>query len=299
MVRALSSGSGTSPTTELATLAEAAESLGVHYMTAYRYVRTGRMAAEKRGGKWWVASADLAAVLAEGTGPRRQAPDQDGAPRQLLVAPFTDRLVAGDTAGCWNIITDALSAGATPGQVHSQLLRNALVEVGEGWARGDLTIADEHRATSTTYRLLGQLGPLFRHRGRRRGTIVIGAFAGDPHGIPSAMMSDLLSDRRFSVIDLGANTPTESFVAVAQGCDDLVGIGACAVLGGILPAAVEQAKAMRAALPDAFIVVGGPALAGGAVGFDGVVDTVSSNANEACDAFDRAAHRSAQTSDGI
>ena len=162
-----------------------------------------------------------------------------------------------------------------------------------------LTVADEHRATSTTYRLLGQLGPLFRHRGRRRGTIVIGAFAGDPHGIPSAMMSDLLSDRRFSVIDLGANTPTESFVAVAQGCDDLVGIGACAVLGGILPAAVEQAKAMRAALPDAFIVVGGPALAGGAVGFDGVVDTVSSNANEACDAFDRAAHRSAQTSDGI
>ena len=58
---------------QLVTLAQAAEHLNVHYMTAYRYVRTGRMIAEKRGGQWWVQPADLAAVVAEGTGPRRRA----------------------------------------------------------------------------------------------------------------------------------------------------------------------------------------------------------------------------------
>ena len=32
------------------TLPEVAEKLGVHYMTAYRYVRTGRLPARTRGG---------------------------------------------------------------------------------------------------------------------------------------------------------------------------------------------------------------------------------------------------------
>jgi len=53
---------------------------------------------------------------------------------------------------------------------------------------------------------------------------VLGAFAGDPHALPSAMLSDLFCDRRFEVIDLGANTPTESFVSGEQSCDDLVGV---------------------------------------------------------------------------
>lgn len=294
----LSRPSNTTEVEAQVTLADAAESLGVHYMTAYRYVRTGRMLAEKRGGKWWVTPTDLAAVMAEGTGPRRRPAEASGAPRELVVAPFTDRLVAGDTAGCWGIINDALSAGATPGQIHSQLITAALVHVGEGWRRGELTVADEHRATSTTYRLLGQLGPLFRHRGRRRGTVVVGAFAGDPHAIPSAMMSDLLSDRHFEVVDLGANTPTESFVSVAQGCDDLVGIGMCAVLDDIVPTAIAQAVELRAALPNTCLVVGGPALAEHAAGFDGVVDTVSTNAEEACDAFELAAERRSLPADG-
>jgi len=39
-------------------LRDAAEELDVHYMTAYRYVRTGRIAAEKQGGRWWIRKAD-------------------------------------------------------------------------------------------------------------------------------------------------------------------------------------------------------------------------------------------------
>jgi methanogenic corrinoid protein MtbC1 len=291
-------GPETQITSSTVTLADAAEHLGVHYMTAYRYVRTGRMLAEKRAGQWWVTPEDLAAVIAEGTGVRRR-PESGGDPRGLMVGPFTDRLVAGDTAGCWDIITDALSSGATPSEVHTQLLGAALIQVGEAWRNGDLAVADEHRATSTTYRLLGQLGPLFRHRGRRRGTIVLGAFAGDPHALPSAMLSDLLCDRRFEVIDLGANTPTESFVSVAQSCDDLIGVGVCGVLDSLIPQALAQAGEIRAALPGVCLVVGGPAMAtAGPVGFEQVVDTVSLDAGQACDAFEQAASADAAAGNG-
>ena len=47
-------------------LRECAERLGVHYMTAYRYVRTGMLAAVKQGTEWRVASEDLESF---GSGP--------------------------------------------------------------------------------------------------------------------------------------------------------------------------------------------------------------------------------------
>lgn len=271
---------------ELVTLAHAAEQLGVHYMTAYRYVRTGRMHAAKRDGKWWVTSQDLAAVVAEGSG-RRPSTSTSGN-RANLVDPLVGRLVAGDTAGCWDLISDALSAGATPAQIHTELLSQALERVGEGWRQGELSVADEHRATSSVYRLLGQLGPMFRHRGRRRGTVIVGTAEGDMHAIPSAILADLLCDRRFDVIDLGANTPTESFIDTAQVADNLVGIGICASIDERASAALQTLELLRIELPDVFLVVGGPAVHRSSPDeFAAVANVVSTSAQDACDAFER------------
>ena len=40
-------------------LKQVAAELGVHYMTAYRYVRTGRLVARRVGTGWIVATEDL------------------------------------------------------------------------------------------------------------------------------------------------------------------------------------------------------------------------------------------------
>jgi len=45
----------------LVSLNEVAEILGVHYMTAYRYVREGRLSAIKEGRGWVVKSSDVTA----------------------------------------------------------------------------------------------------------------------------------------------------------------------------------------------------------------------------------------------
>ena len=47
---------------KLLTLPQVADKLGVHYMTAYRYVRTGRLPATRVKGAWQVDPADLAFV---------------------------------------------------------------------------------------------------------------------------------------------------------------------------------------------------------------------------------------------
>ena len=61
------------------TLQEAADLLGVHYMTAYRYVRTGRLPGTRVGAHWHVRRADLDKIAAAApAGPqRRHAPSAE------------------------------------------------------------------------------------------------------------------------------------------------------------------------------------------------------------------------------
>ena len=41
------------------TLQEAADQLGVHYMTAYRYIRQGRLPATREGAEWRIRAVDV------------------------------------------------------------------------------------------------------------------------------------------------------------------------------------------------------------------------------------------------
>lgn len=272
------------------TLTDAADQLGVHYMTAYRYVRTGRMLATKHAGQWWVSPADLAAVAAERAvkpPPRSEA----GSPREMHLQPFVSRLIVGDTAGCWAAVTAALQSGATPAEVYSDLLQPAMVQIGDGWRKGTVSVAEEHRATASTLRLIGQMGPLFRHRGRRNGTIVLGAVAGDHHSVPSAMLADFLSDLHFDVIDLGGNTPTASFIDVASDVDNLIGLGMGVSVDSCLASAMDQARAIKSVLPDVFLLIGGPGLSAAAdADLLEAVDAVSRSTSDACASFQLAAN---------
>lgn len=236
---------------EPVSLTTAAEQLGVHYMTAYRYVRTGRLPATKDGAQWRVDPDDIDRLrdgppIPSPRGSREQA-------RQRLER----RMIAGDTVGSWTVIEQTLASGATPAEIHLDVLVPALREVGARWANGELSVADEHRASATAQRLLGRLGPRFAHHGRTRGTIVIGAPAGDAHALPSAIMSDLLRDRRFAVIDLGADAPPDSFVDAATESDRLRAVCIGASGAGRDDAIVETVAALR----DRGVVV--PVLVGG------------------------------------
>jgi excisionase family DNA binding protein len=73
-------------------LREAARRLGVHYMTAYRYVRTGRLPARQSGQEWLIDPDDLPTVGKQApSGPGRRA-------RRDRVPTLMTRLTAGDEA---------------------------------------------------------------------------------------------------------------------------------------------------------------------------------------------------------
>ena len=212
------------------TLAEAAHELGVHYMTVYRYVRTGRLPARQVGGEWQVEPADLARLRAQAPRPGRGARARDaegqdvGSERaparaglKLWQGQFEARLVAGDEPGAWALVESALAAGMKPDASLLELVAPAMRSIGARWQDGELSIADEHRASAVTARLIGRLGSLFGRRGVKRGTVVLAAPAGELHGLPVSIGANLLRWRGFNVVELGADTPPEALVeAVAN-----------------------------------------------------------------------------------
>ena len=233
---------------------QAAEALGVHYMTAYRYVRLGLLPAHQQGGTWLVKRSEVEAFR------RRAAPEPAGAGRRRT-SVVRDRLLgcllAGDEASAWSVLDRALSTGYSPTELYLQLLAPALRTVGAGWEQGSLSVGEEHRASAVAVRLVGRLGPSFVRRGRHLGTVVLGAAPGDPHSLPVSLLADIVRAAGYRVIDLGGNVPVASFVAAAGEADQAVAVGVSVSDGGCLGAATEVVEAFRATT-GVPVLLGGP-----------------------------------------
>lgn len=267
------------------TLAQAAQALGVHYMTAYRYVRTSRLPAHYDGHQWWVERAALD-QMRSGAQPGRRGRltthiGRDYAADLLMAA------TGGDEATAWQVTQDALTAGMTPERIYLEVLAPALHEVGLRWTEGRASITDEHLTTAIVQRLIGRLGPMFHRRGRRRGVIVLGAIGGDPHALATALLADPLRGRGFTVIDLGANAPVESFVDGVRsqfGGRRLTGIGLVVSLSQSTDTLTDLCSGLRAALAEAGeqsppLLLGGvgtTAEQAASSGFDGHSDSYAS-----------------------
>jgi MerR family transcriptional regulator, light-induced transcriptional regulator len=241
------------------TLHEAAERLGVHYMTAYRYVRQGQLNATRTSAGWRVALDDLQQFSRPSAPAMRET--QKGRARRH--APWAlrleARLIAGDVEGAWGVIESAMAAGSSVDRVYTEYITHAMESIGARWAAGELAVADEHRATVVVQRLLGRLGPHLNRRGRSSGTVVVGSPSGEHHSIPSAVVADLVRAEGWSVIDLGSDCPASSFTQVIKETD------AVAVLLSVshvdsFPAAAEVTAEVQAKQPQTLVITGGRAV---------------------------------------
>jgi excisionase family DNA binding protein len=239
---------------------EAADLLGVHYMTAYRYIRTGRLPAQRRDDGWAVRRAD-AEALRDGRLPHAiAAPGRGRSSWSQQSQRLRDRMVDGDERGAWNIVEAALSGGTAPADLHLEVLAPALRRIGEEWSRGIVTVADEHRATAIATRIVGRLGPRFARRGRPRGTVLLGVAPDDHHSLPAAIVCDVLRGSGYRVIELGGATPLDSFLSAADEAGPLVAIGVSASTATQLDAAGDVLEAVRRRQPDTPLLLGGPAI---------------------------------------
>lgn len=199
-------------------LQAAADALGVHYQTAYRWVRNGRLPAELIDGKYFVSTADVAAV-----GARRQRSRTPTVPKPDRLRRQSERmheaLLIGDEADVRRIARSLVDDGTPIIDLIEQVISPPLRAIGQAWHEGDLTIWVEHRASAIIERALGDLLP--NPRGRRRGTVMVAAVSGDLHSLPTTMATVALRDANWHVHHLGADLPPEELVGFCAAHDEV------------------------------------------------------------------------------
>lgn len=237
------------PPRENLTLSQVAEELGVHYMTAYRYVRLGLLDAHQEGRSWVVTREALEAFR-----------DQAKHPTPRGTADWSDRLttrlLAGDEPGAWSVIEAAQAAGTDVTEVYLNLIAPSMRDIGERWHRGEIDVAAEHVASRITDRIIGRLGPRASRRGVRRGTVVMGSTATELHALPVAIAADILRLAQFNVLDLGVNLPPKQFARAVERTDSVVAVAVGVTTRGQDDEISQTIEAIRR-VTDRPVIVGG------------------------------------------
>lgn len=239
------------------TLQEAADALDVHYMTAYRYVRLGLLPAQRRGRSWVISRADLDAFVHERSGGPVGAAVGRGTVDWSL--RLQRRLLVGDRMGAKNVVEASLASGMDPVGVYVDVVGPAMRAIGEGWAAGAVDVSEEHRASVIVSQVLAVLEGRFTRRGVRRGAVVVGAVAGERHGLPARMVADVVRLAGYEVHDLGADVPIESFAHAVTGVDPLLSVAVSATTPGNEEAVRATVAAVRQRV-DVPVLVGGGAV---------------------------------------
>lgn len=190
-------------------LRTAAAELGVHYQTAYGWVRTGRLAAQLVGGRYVVARSDVAIVAAS-----RRAGSSPKPPSAERLARASERmqqaLLTGDEPVARDVARGLVAEGTSIKELIQTVVVPPLVLIGKAWHAGELPVWVEHRASAVVERILGELAT--NPRGRRRGTALVAAVSGDHHSLPTSMAAVALRADNWRVEHLGANMPPDELV---------------------------------------------------------------------------------------
>jgi MerR family transcriptional regulator, light-induced transcriptional regulator len=195
-------------------LQTAADRLGVHYQTAYRWVRDGSLPAVKRGSIYDIDDDEL-----ERFQRRRSAPAKPPTRAHVRSWPHqVERLyallIAGDELGARQIV-DRLREGAIePLDLCEELFGPALRQLGLAWEEGRLSVAEEHRASAICERLLARLA--VHPRGRPRGVCVVGTPSHEEHSLPASMAAVVLRADRWQVHHLGTQVPTPDLIDLVR-----------------------------------------------------------------------------------
>jgi MerR family transcriptional regulator, light-induced transcriptional regulator len=195
-------------------LRTAADRLGVHYQTAYRWVRDGTLAAVKVHGTYVVDEVEIDRCKASRSAPQPPPVETRVRAWEPHVARLHGALRSGDRAGASAVVGRLHAGGIPPVQLCDHLIAPAMAAIGDDWEAGRLTVAEEHRASAISEAVVA--GIAGRTRGRPRGVALVAAPAGEAHSLPVAMASAVLEAEHWQVHHLGADVPHDDLVDLAE-----------------------------------------------------------------------------------
>lgn len=139
---------------------------------------------------------------------RLEGADAAANPSQL-VERFLDQASSGDVTAATQAILVADELGMSLTDMFNEVLRPALVEVGNRWASDDLTVAQEHEIAELCRDVMAQL--ILRHAAPdpQSPVVVAACVAGELHDLGLLMVCGVLRERGAKIHYLGANVPRD------------------------------------------------------------------------------------------
>lgn len=147
-----------------------------------------------------------------------------------LYQKLIDSLVAGNPEGCESLTIQAISDGVEPMEIIERGLVPGMNIVGEKFSSGEYFLPDLIIAANAMKKAMTRLEPELLAREQKfqsSGVVVLGTVQGDIHEIGKSLVSTMLTANGYNVHDLGADVPTDTFIAkIKETGADLLGMSA-------------------------------------------------------------------------
>ncbi len=231
-------------------LRQAATTLGVHYQTAYRWIRTGALKAAKIDGSWHVDESEVRLFAHRRHEPRPVADPIKVRDWARQNDRFYAALVAGDEGEAGSVVNRLREGGISVVDLCDNLFLPTLGKIGYQWLSGKLTMAHQHRAAAIAERLLASFAT--RPVGRPRGVCVVATAPGDEHTFAALMATVTLRSDRWTVHHLGREIPSDDMALIMK--EDNAILAVVSYINGAAKAAAENVAAAVEASGNAAIV---------------------------------------------
>jgi len=159
--------------------------------------------------KWILNHHETWIRLAEHALPPKSVPDTAW---QAQSEAFLEALLNADHHTCLKMIA-SLSSRNDVENFFIKVIQPAMIEIGRLWQTGDISVAQEHLASSIVTRVMSSIYTLEIERAETRNRkALITSSPNEYHEIGAWMISDLLELNGWNIHYLGANTPRQDVV---------------------------------------------------------------------------------------
>lgn len=162
---------------------------------------------------------------------------------------------SGDYQACEQAIDEALASGLYPSEIMIGVLHPSLSRIGELWASGEITVADEHRFTTFSLHLLDRL--LIRHSAEVAPGVLLAPFEDNTHDIGMQIIQHIARERGIFCERLPVGTTRDELLdAIANRRPSIVGLSVSLV--ETVPAAMDFVRELSGKLPiGTAVILGG------------------------------------------
>ena len=153
-------------------------------------------------------------------------------------------------------VEQGLQRGVSVSALQLRMILPAQREIGRLWEANQISVAQEHLATSISQLVMAHLYAHLARAPENGKRAIVACVPGEQHDLGARMGADFLESAGFAVHFLGANVPRERLLdAIERERPDLLGLSATMLFH--FPAVRDTVAAVRDRFPTLPILVGG------------------------------------------